>query len=77
MTVIKVNIMPVETLNASPFDAPSSHRPQDRQLDDGLERVFQKYGSDLSAFLKDVTDEVTPKSENLKLASSYARPARR
>ncbi len=77
MIVSKKKTMSIETLNPSATDAVISPRLKDRKLDEGLDRVFEKYGSDLSAFLRDAMDEVAPKSEHIRLDVSRSMYVRR
>ena len=54
--------MPAELMTPRTRKMPKPEsRPVEEQLDEALDRVFQKYGSDLSSFLRDVTEEVSSK----------------
>lgn len=37
--------------------------PEEKALNEAIDRVYQKYGTDLSAFYRDVYDELTLKRQ--------------
>ena len=53
---------------------PDTRKPEqirDAQLEEAIERVYRKYGSDLAAFLRDVQQEILLKQEGSPKRSEH------